>query len=382
MKVGLALSGGGTRAIAFHLGVLLRLAHCNVFDRITRLSTVSGGSLVAALIYTHGNAKPVWPDARTFIQSTYPVLRQLLISTDLLSLKTIIRCPHLTFPFLTRRSLSVSKLLRSRWRVIGSLSELPENPYWIINTTCIETGKNWRFSRKEMGDWVFGRNYQPSYDIADVVAASAAIPYALGAMSFKLPNNGWFECDPSTGIPVKEKELPLDTVRLWDGGAYENLGLEPLYKPGRGSIECDNVIVSDASGYVPSLDVKRGFRNFFGGELLMPRLFDISSDQIRSLRSRMFIEAIVNNQVKGGLIRMGKSAREIFHQSETYIDEQNLLNRLNKNNTEKAWKTPTHLKALSANQFDLISRHGFETADATLIAYCKHITFKSTSWSS
>lgn len=232
-----------------------------------------------------------------------------------------------------------------------------------------------------MGDWVFGRNYQPLYDIADAVAASTAVPYALGAISFKLPNNGWFETNPATGEPIKEKEPPLNAVRLWDGGAYENLGLEPLYKPGRGSIGCDDVIVSDASGYVPSLDLKKGLRNFFKGGLMTPRLFDISSDQIRSLRSRMFIEAIVNSQIKGCLIRMGKSARTIFYQSETHVDEQELLNRLNENDTKKAWKTPTHLKALPMNQFDLISRHGFESADATLIAYCKYIPSKPILWS-
>src|SRR3712207_4112074 len=50
-KVGLALSGGGFRASLFHLGVLARLAECNVLRRVEVLSCVSGGSIVGAAYY-------------------------------------------------------------------------------------------------------------------------------------------------------------------------------------------------------------------------------------------------------------------------------------------------------------------------------------------
>jgi len=380
MKVGLALSGGGTRAVTFHLGVLLRLAHCDVFDRIVRLSTVSGGSLTTALIFTHGKAKPEWPVARDYIQNTYPALRQLLTSVDLLSVQTVLRNPHIMPLVPAHRALAISKLLQTQWGINGSLSELPENPHWMINTTCVETGKNWRFSRSEMGDWVFGKHYEPPYDIATVAAASAAVPYALGGLSFKLPNDGWFETDPGTGKPIKEKEPPLHTVRLWDGGVYENLGIEPLYKPGRNAIDCDDVIVSDASGSIPTLIVKGVFGNLFGGSLITPRLFDISSDQIRSLRSRMFIEAIVGGRTKGSLIRMGNSSSTIFRKAGVHVDEHELPNRLNDNDANKAWNTPTHLRAFHVNQFDLIARHGFECADATLTAHRKDISDRSIPW--
>jgi predicted acylesterase/phospholipase RssA len=46
--IGLALSGGGFRATAFHLGVLKRLRELGLLDRITYLSGVSGGSIAAA----------------------------------------------------------------------------------------------------------------------------------------------------------------------------------------------------------------------------------------------------------------------------------------------------------------------------------------------
>jgi NTE family protein len=47
--IGLALSGGGFRAAAFHLGVLRRLRELGVLGQIRVMSTVSGGSIVGAL---------------------------------------------------------------------------------------------------------------------------------------------------------------------------------------------------------------------------------------------------------------------------------------------------------------------------------------------
>src|SRR5436189_6233843 len=52
-KIGLALSGGGSRAIAFHLGCLRSLDRLGLLDRIVVLSTVSGGSVIGAYFHAH-----------------------------------------------------------------------------------------------------------------------------------------------------------------------------------------------------------------------------------------------------------------------------------------------------------------------------------------
>src|SRR5712671_6438007 len=52
-KIGLALSGGGSRAIAFHLGCLRALERLGFLDRVTVLSTVSGGSVIGAYFHAH-----------------------------------------------------------------------------------------------------------------------------------------------------------------------------------------------------------------------------------------------------------------------------------------------------------------------------------------
>jgi NTE family protein len=52
-KIGLALSGGGSRAIAFHLGCLRALHRLGLLDRVAILSTVSGGSVIGAYFHAH-----------------------------------------------------------------------------------------------------------------------------------------------------------------------------------------------------------------------------------------------------------------------------------------------------------------------------------------
>ena len=48
MRIGLALSGGGFRAPLFHLGVVRFLADAGLLQDVVYVSSVSGGSVLAA----------------------------------------------------------------------------------------------------------------------------------------------------------------------------------------------------------------------------------------------------------------------------------------------------------------------------------------------
>src|ERR1700722_12142173 len=48
--VGLCLSGGGFRAMLFHLGSFIRLNELGLLPKIDRVSSVSGGSLAAGIL--------------------------------------------------------------------------------------------------------------------------------------------------------------------------------------------------------------------------------------------------------------------------------------------------------------------------------------------
>src|SRR3974390_882991 len=47
-RFGLALSGGGFRAALYHLGLIRFLRDAGILPRVTHISSVSGGSIVAA----------------------------------------------------------------------------------------------------------------------------------------------------------------------------------------------------------------------------------------------------------------------------------------------------------------------------------------------
>ena len=189
MRIGLTLSGGGIRAAAFHLGVLARLARQSLLEDIAFVSTVSGGSLAIALVRAcSGNS---WPDSATFLQHTIPEARHHLTTR---SLKHAYVRHLILFPWALRRgrAAAMAAALKHCWSVTESLSDLPDNPRWIINATCYETGKNWRFMKKRMGDYVTGYVSSPRLPIAEAVAASSAFPGLVGALKLDTARFQWF----------------------------------------------------------------------------------------------------------------------------------------------------------------------------------------------
>src|SRR5687767_8979939 len=64
---GLCLSGGGYRAMLFHTGVIWRLGELGILQKLDRISSVSGGSIVAALLglqWNKGFALADWKRVR------------------------------------------------------------------------------------------------------------------------------------------------------------------------------------------------------------------------------------------------------------------------------------------------------------------------------
>jgi NTE family protein len=191
-RIGLALSGGGFRAAVFHLGVLKYLAEKNLLEQVTQVSTVSGGSLATGAVFSSGGGK--WPSSSEFLQTVYPSIKDMLMSKDLFSFRALGVSGFLfqNARILFRRAHVLAWLIRKHWHIGLRLSDLPESPVWHVNTTCLETGKNWRFTHDSMGDWQFGRHYSPDVAVADAMAASAAVPYVIGALHLPLPKDGWW----------------------------------------------------------------------------------------------------------------------------------------------------------------------------------------------
>lgn len=358
MKIGLALSGGGLRATIFHLGVLARLARQSLLEDISFISTVSGGTLFVALVRAcSGNT---WPGSGAFLRQTIPKARRLLTTRS-------IECAYLQCalrsPWVLRagRAGALARALQDCWSVSGLLSELPDNPRWIINATCYETGKNWRFMKERMGDYVTGYVASPRLPIVQAVAASSAFPGLVGTLKLDTGKFDWFIYNREQIVQARSPRFR--TITLWDGGVYDNLGVEALFKPTNSYRDGFNfLIVSDASA---PLKIKtRTYRAPL-------RLLLIATDQVRSLRARSLVSHLQRNPGTGVYLKMGNTEERIYRAANRpamteRISDSSLL----ASQVREAASISTRLRRFTKHEYDLLFAHGHQVADATLSAYC------------
>jgi NTE family protein len=374
MKIGLALSGGGFRAAIFHLGVLSRLAAEDLLADIRHLSTVSGGSLCAGLVYSASNYH--WPTPAQFHNDVVPHIAQLITQHDLqgLYLRRLLRDP---LSVLRGRANEISYLIREIWGITSTLQDLAEpdidtgQPFWHIVSTCYETGKSWNFTRARMGDYIFGYNMRPAIALSDALAASSAVPGLVGPLKLDTTHYQWLRFE--RGKQAVEIPPAYEKVHLWDGGVYDNLGLEPLtnYSGKTDSYEfrqdVDFVIVSDAAGVPYGQAYPAGLRR--AGSLM--RMVDIMKDQARALRSRSLVAHIKLDKhpfPPGRYFQIDNSCEEMARKGYRTPEEVEALCQgyLPPAKAQALASMSTTLRRLTPEEFRDLYRHGFEVADITL----------------
>jgi len=377
VKISLALSGGGFRATVYHLGVLSRLARENRLEEVILLSTVSGGSLCAGLVYSLNGFE--WPSSHAFLERVEPQARHLLTTFDLQGM--LIRRVFGTFwTILETRADELSTLLQKHWKVTANLKDLPSSPRWMINATCYETGKNWRFEPFRMGDYLFGYTDDTDLPLSDAVAASAGFPGLIGALKLNTSGRQWYQYKDSIDA-FQKLTLPEDehswtkvsikprypVLHLWDGGVYDNNGLEGIHNFETGwSKRFGFLIVSDAAG-------RSGEEKFRKGIPAMMRLSSgIMMNQIRSLRTRAIFERIKNHpsEDQGVFLQAGHTCRYILENSNHFDWLPTLCEgTLPEADVLKALNTPTTIRKLSPEEYERLYRHGYEVANTTLHVY-------------
>lgn len=352
LKIGLALSGGGMRAIIFHLGVLKYLAEKKLLENVEYVSSVSGGSITLALMYTNNNMH--WVSSDEYIDRVLPSIRRMILSEDIerrFILRSIIDIPHI----LDTKCKKLANTMKIFWGMNGKLGELPKNPRWDINAVTYETGKRFFFSQERCGDNRIGYFYGEELDIAEAVAASAGFPILIGMYELKRDNFEWFD-----RYGEKKIEPSKGKLHLWDGGIYDNLGLEPIFQRIlREDEKVNYYIVSDAGAGSKEFVV---YRKIFGRVRALKRLLDISMEQVDSLNSRFYKEYI-EREKNGVYIRIGESAFEILKDRE--MEGWRKLKRINNSLgiKECRWAEcyPTNLKKPKEEEFDKLLRHGYES---------------------
>ena len=383
-KIGLALSGGGARAMAFHLGCLRALDQLGLLDRIEVLSTVSGGSVIGVSLHAHQG------DFASFEAKIRSVLAQGLVKRmcrrllSPLGLKVVLAFAAIGFVALLvatiRTIVSVLKLvtpealarhseridIRSPLHRFASrtsllevalddllfsgarLSDLRAKPHLVINASELRTGSAFRFGTKESGSWRWGKLHRNNVLVAHAVAASAAYPLFLPAFDETLTfdNKGM---------------LRDERVILTDGGVYDNLGLGCLW-PDRSPDVSLNVtpidtIICCSAGY--------GLQQEPPSQFFLARMSSVFSalfDRAQNASIHRLHEAQRSGQIKHFIFPyLGQLDKNLPD------PPTNLVRR------EEAHSYPTNFNAMSKDWIDRLSLRGEQLTLCLARAYIPHL---------
>lgn len=365
-KIALALSGGGVRASLFHLGILKYLAQKNLLEKVTFISTVSGGSIVAGLIFSANKNK--WPSSKQFLEIIYPSVKDKLQKTNIRNkiISRMIKNPRT----LLRHGISglLQKTLLEDLNLSGNLNDIPEEPRWIINSTTYETGKNFRFMSKRMGDYLTGYVLKPSISISTAVAASAGFPGLIGPYILHTDEFQWSQYLPDSQSELQSIAPKFDKLRIWDGGVYDNLGVEALYKTEKHQLRegFDFLIVCDGSAPLNQTEASYFF-------VRAKRLVDIATSQARNLMARSLFKFFNDNSYSGVYLNIGESPSRIAELSKKSLPASlNVKSFLSDDECTKVANLATTLSCYKSEEIENILRHGVEVAEAALRIHMPH----------
>ena len=231
--IALALSGGGYRAAAFHLGTLRTLHETGLLKSVDILSTVSGGTIVgtsyALSQVQHKSFERFYDDFLSRLRTQRPVHR----ATQLLTRQ------HKSLP---RRTLITAQAQALDEQFYGgeTFGKFFNSPIHIgeiiFNATDFRCGLPFRFqkSRNPRAKIGNGKHWMPvdvarEMRLADLVAASSCFPGGFEPIGF--PHDFvWQDRDAILNQLATDPDETtfVDPLPLMDGGVADNQGLGSL----------------------------------------------------------------------------------------------------------------------------------------------------------
>lgn len=336
--IGLCLSGGGYRAMVFHVGALWRLYETGLLGQTKRISSVSGGSITAAMLGLQWHALTFDPAriATDFIPAVVDPIRKL--ASETIDAEAVILGIALPGQIGDRVAGAYEKHLFGK----ATLQDLPDAPRFVINATNVQSGVLWRFMKPYMRDYRVGSVEKPTITLAKAVAASSAFPPVLSPVEMQLDPDDF---TPGSGLDL-QREPYTSKVVLTDGGVYDNLGLETIWK------RYTTVLVSDGGGKMQPQDEPKSdwARHAY-------RVLDLVDNQVRSLRKRQVIDSFKSKARTGAYwgIRTNIAHYELPNALPCPFDR-----------TMELAETPTRLKRMNAQLQERLINWGYAACDAAL----------------
>ncbi len=337
----LCLSGGGYRAALFHLGGCRRLNELGVLSGLDTISSVSGGSIFAAFLASRVRS---WPQSGVEISDWEEKIAAPFRRLAVRNLRTVPLLRRLLPWNWNHESVSVETLeamLRTHVTNLR-LGDLPEQPLFVFSATDMAYGVNWTFQRGRIGDYQVGY-LRPAHDypVARAVAASSCFPPFFAPLPVGIaPSDLRGGTVPRTG----EREQLVRNLRLTDGGVYDNMGLEPVWKTHR------TVLVSDGGAtFDPQLDK--------GPLLRLSRYVSLLDKQSAALRKRWLIAGFRTGALQGTYWGVGSQPSHYAADAAGYPGD--LIATV-------ISEVRTDLDAFSNAEIAVLENHGYLLADVAL----------------
>jgi len=334
--IGLCLSGGGYRAALFHLGALRRLNELGILAQVRTISSVSGGSIVSAHIAT----RVAWPAEAPLSnwEETVSAPFRAFTSTNIRTaalLKSLL-------PWQTAVEALAAGYEKGLTRL--KLVQLPEKPSFIFCATDLGFGVNWVFEKDHIGDYQAGyiTPTPPSWPLSLTVAASSCFPPVFNPLPVRFKPADFV---PGKVPPGATRDSILAGLRLSDGGVYDNLGLEPVWKQHK-------VVLSSDGGALFDFEADK---SLFGR---IKRYVSIPENQALALRKRWLISNFMNDTMQGAYWGIGGATANYGNPAAIGYSKEVAADFIAKIRTD--------LDAFSEAEAEVLENHGYCLADAAI----------------
>lgn len=340
--LGLALSGGGFRAALFGLGSLWRLNDAGLLGKIDRITSVSGGSILAGILASRWrNLQFIDGRAANFDSVVAAPMQKFCSETADIEAGIL----GWITPFRSAGDYLARHYADELFGTV-SLKDLPDharpgNPLFIFYATNMQTGRSFRMRHDYVADWMLGVSKKTNMPLARAVAASSAFPPIFSPITLSTDAADW-----SDGSDIENIADLRRKIVLADGGIYDNMGLESL----QGHV--DIALVSDAGA---PFDLETSPRGNYYSQL--GRVRDILIDQTRALRKRWLLAEFNAGRARGAYWGIG-----------THIKDYTAVNALAVDNalTLSLESEPTRLASIADDRQAHLINWGYALCDAAL----------------
>lgn len=342
--VAFCLSGGGYRAALFHLGALRRLNELGLLSRVDTFTSVSGGSIMAAQVATYfarlGSAPEPGRPLPGFEERIAEPMRAFA-GKDVRTRAALARLHPRNWlePGAPSEALAASY---ARGPAPGRLADLPERPRFVFCATDMRFRAQWVFDTGEQRVGSDRAGYEPlgEWSLAQAVAASSCVPGAFGAVTV----DGRGLSRGSYDGPDRD-EL-VEKIDLSDGGIYDNLGLEPVWR------DHAVVLVSDAApSFKPEPRVGWLWRALRYGVTLLEQATDV--------RKRWLVASFIRNELEGAYWGIASRPASYEHEAPPPAYSERLI---------RDFIAPVRidLDVFSEGEIAVLENHGYVMAEIAL----------------